>query len=153
MMHRDQLARILPLHVACVGEWRGTYMEVDDQGGILARYDSQLNCQLPDESTEYDFHQTNRYTHPDGRIEEYVLPGRVVDSRMRWDNQRMRGYAEELGDGRTILVKWVRLDLPGEEFFEMIQVNAEVTRRFRMWARYRQGILVGRTLINESRTA
>lgn len=46
---------------------------------------------------------------------------------------------------------WIRKDLPGQEFFEMVQLDPAVMRRARVWARYIDGKLAGRTLIEEFR--
>lgn len=79
---RELLDKVVPLHVACIGEWRGVYTELDSDNKVVERYDSQMKCSLPEGDSEHDYHQTNRYSHADGRVEEYFLPARCIDGRM-----------------------------------------------------------------------
>jgi len=46
-VNRDLLQRVLPLHVACIGEWRGTCTALADQCHIIVRCASQLTGFLP----------------------------------------------------------------------------------------------------------
>jgi hypothetical protein len=144
---RDQL----PVLARHEGVWEGLYRYCDAHGEKTDEHHSRLVCRFP-ASGPFPYHQTNYYTWPDGRQEVRDFPASLVDGRLRWDNELINGWAADVhldAFGRTTMLYWVRKDAPDIYLYEMIHLSDCGQHRSRVWQRFRDGRLLGRTLINE----
>ena len=141
----------MPLLARHEGDWAGTYTWVDQDGNIIDKHASLLNCTFPTEG-EFEYHQTNTYTWPDGRTEQSIFPGKYRDKRIYFDTERIDGHVWEV-DENTICLTWVRKDDPSGFFYEMIQLDKEGKNRSRVWQWFENGVCTKRTLINEVKVA
>lgn len=55
--------------------------------------------------------------------------------------------------GRTVMLHWVRKDMPQAYLYEMIQLSDCGRYRSRVWQWFADGKLTGRTLIDEERVS
>ena len=147
------LAQAMPLHAAIVGEWKGTYTEFDGENRHIQTFASHLTCVLPKAGEDFDLLQTNRYSFADGRVEEHAFPAYLRLNRLIFDTPRIQGCAQELGDGLSVFVTWQRRDEPQLRYFEMVQFDAAISRKARVWQAFDAGVLVRRTLIEEVRVS
>jgi hypothetical protein len=144
---RDQL----PVLARHEGVWEGVYRYYDADGKNTDEHGSRLICRFP-ASGPFPYHQTNYYTWPDGRQEVRDFPATFVASRLRWDNELINGWAADVyldAFDRTTMLYWVRKDAPDIYLYEMIHLSDCGQYRSRVWQRFRDGTLLGRTLINE----
>lgn len=142
----------MPLLTRHEGEWRGAYVHVDEDGAVVDRHASHLECRFPDGG---GYHQVNRYTWPDGRRERIDFPARFEADptpRIVFDTERILGHAWEV-DERTIVLTWHYRADPGNHLYEMIQLSDDSTHRARTWHWFDGGRLVRRTLISEERVS
>ena len=103
---RDQL----PVVARHEGIWEGVYRYYDAHGEKTDEHRSRLVCRFPT-CGPYPYHQTNYYRWTDGRQEVRDFPAKIVDGRLRWDNELIKGWAADayLDDfGRTTILYWVR---------------------------------------------
>lgn len=143
----------MPLLAKHEGYWEGTYTYLSPEGEILDQHKSRLTCLFPD-SSEYQYHQTNTYTWPDGRQEVHEFPGTYDGyGRMHFDTDRMRGVTWGV-DENTIYLTWI-YKAKGEDLrlFEMIVLSDDGNNRCRTWQWVRDGKIEMRTIINETRVA
>ena len=137
----------------CLGG--GVYRYYDAHGEKTDEHRSRLVCRVPT-AGPYPYHQTNYYTWTDGRQEVRDFPAKLVDGRLRWDNELIKGWAADvyLDDfGRTTMLYWVREDQPDIYLYEMIHISDCGQYRSRVWQWFRDGRLVGRTLIDEHKVS
>ncbi len=141
----------MPLLAKHEGEWKGTYTYLDPEGHIVDHHDSHLSCTFPD-SGDFEYHQTNRYTWPDGRTEVNEFPGRYDGfGRMEFDTERIKGWTWGV-DENTIYLSWV-YKAKGEDLrlYELIVLSDDGNNRCRTWQWVRDGVIEMRTIINEKR--
>ena len=145
----------MPLLDRHEGEWEGVYTHVDPTGQIVDQHKSHLSCRFP-EGKDYDYHQTNTYTWPDGRTEVYEFPGRYDGyGRMTFDTERMRGVTWGL-DETSIYLTWTYKSTDpsvDQRLFELILLSPDGRNRSRVWQWLEHGVCVKRTLINETKVA
>jgi Domain of unknown function (DUF3598), N-terminal len=143
----------MPLLARHEGDWEGTYTYVDPAGQVVDRHASHLRCAFPS-SGEFEYHQTNTYTWPDGRTEVHEFPGRYDGfGRMTFDTDRIRGCTWGI-DENVLYLSWV-YKAKGEDLrlFELIVLSDDGNHRCRTWQWVRDGQIEMRTLINETRVA
>lgn len=139
----------MPVLARHEGEWKGTYIHVDDKGAIIDQHRSHLTCTFP-KSGDPAYFQTNVYEWEDGRREELKFPAEYRDRRIWWDTERITGSAWEIDDN-TVVLTWSRKDIPGASLYEMIQISPDSNHRARTWHWFENGQLFKRTLITEER--
>jgi len=152
---RDALKQQLPVLIRHEGVWDGIYQYFDVNGVKTGEHGSRLLCRFPHKG-RYPYHQTNIYTHADGRSEIRDFPARVEDGRLRWDNALIDGWAADVAldtFGRTSMLYWVRPDEPALYLYEMIHLSDCGQHRARVWQRFRDGELIERTLIKERKVS
>ncbi|MFN0087212.1 MAG: DUF3598 domain-containing protein [Blastocatellia bacterium] len=139
----------MPVLARHEGEWIGTYIYVDAEGGIVDRHTSHLTCAFPADG-EADYLQINRYAWESGRAEEHRFPAIFRDGSLWLDSERLKGRAWEV-DEKTIIMTWrYKADLE-RYLYEMIQISSDGADRARTWHWFEHGELVKRTLIKEKR--
>lgn len=139
----------MPLLARHEGEWDGTYVHVGPDGAVVDRHRAQLTCAIVDDAA---YHQTNRYTWDDGRVEVHEFPGTYLGGgRCGFDTDRLRGEFWEL-DATSIYLSW-QFKAEGEDLrlFELIVLSDDGDTRNRVWQWIKGGEVVRRTLINERR--
>jgi hypothetical protein len=144
----------MPLLAKHEGEWEGTYTYVNPAGEVVDQHASHLRCAFPDDGGEFEYHQTNTYTWPDGRTEVHEFPGKYDGfGRMRFDTDRIAGWTWGL-DENVIYLSWV-YKAKGEDLrlFELIVLSDDGKNRCRTWQWVRDGQIEMRTLINETRVS
>jgi len=137
------------------GTWEGTYRYYDAAGEKTDEHASRLICRFP-QSGPYPYHQTNIYRWADGREEVRDFPALIADGRIHWDNDLIKGWAADVWldeFGRTVMLYWVRKDMPESYLYEMIQLSDCGRHRARVWQWFADGCLTGRTLIDERRVS
>jgi len=137
------------------GVWEGTYRYYDATGEKFDEHASRLICRFP-KTGPYPYHQTNFYHWTDGRKDERDFPAMIVDGRISWDNELIQGWAADVAldeFGRTVMLHWVRKDMPDAYLYEMIQLSDCGRYRSRVWQWFADGKLTGRTLIDEQRVS
>ncbi|TDC03936.1 DUF3598 domain-containing protein [Nonomuraea longispora] len=139
----------MPLLARHEGKWEGEYVHVDPGGAVLDRHRAEMTCAIAGDDV---YHQTNRYTWDDGRVEVHEFPGRHLGGgRCGFDTDRLKGEFWEL-DESTIYLRW-QYKAEGEDLrlFELIVLSETGDTRSRVWQWIRDGVCVRRTLINERR--
>ena len=137
------------------GVWEGTYRYYDPAGEKTDEHASRLICRFPT-TGPYPYHQTNLYRWADGRKDARDFPALIVDGRVRWDNALIKGWAADVALDeftRTVMLHWVRKDMPEAYLYEMIQLSDCGRYRSRVWQWFADGRLTGRTLIDEHRVS
>jgi hypothetical protein len=141
----------LPVLARHEGVWDGVYRYCNAQGEKTDEHRSRLVCRFP-ASGPFPYHQTNYYSWPEGRKAVRDFPATLVGGRLHWDNELINGWAADvhLDDfGRTSMLYWVSKDSPDIYLYEMIHLSDCGQYRSRIWQRFRDGRLLGRTFINE----
>lgn len=150
------LAKLMPLLAGQAGVWEGTYRYYDADGRLVDEHASRLTCRVAP-GDGYDYHQTNLYTWADGRTDTREFRGRWRDDRLWFDDGPIEGWVAEDRfdpDRRTLLLQWRRRDEPGTRFYEMIQLDAALRLRSRVWQWIgADGRTRLRTLIDEHKVA
>ncbi|MFM7707749.1 MAG: DUF3598 domain-containing protein [Gammaproteobacteria bacterium] len=150
------LAELMPLLAGQAGVWEGTYRYYDADGRLVDEHASRLTCRVAP-GDGYDYHQTNLYTWADGRTDTREFRGRWRDDRLWFDDGPIEGWVAEDRldpDRRTLLLQWRRRDEPGTRFYEMIQLDAALRLRSRVWQWIgADGRTRLRTLIDEHKVA
>lgn len=150
------LAELMPLLAGQAGVWEGTYRYYDADGRLVDEHASRLTCRVAP-GDGHDYHQTNLYTWADGRTDTRDFRGRWRDDRLWFDDGPIEGWAAEDRfdpDRRTLLLQWRRRDEPGTRFYEMIQLDATLRLRSRVWQWIgADGRTRLRTLIDEHKVA
>lgn len=137
------------------GVWEGTYRYYDAAGVQTDAHASRLICRFP-KSGPYPYHQTNYYRWDNGREEVRDFPAHIRAGRVRWDNELINGWAADIPldeFNRTVMLHWVRTDMPDAYLYEMIQLSDCDRYRSRVWQWFAEGRLTGRTLIDEQRVS
>lgn len=154
-MTRAEAQKILPLLSKHEGVWDGWYRHYDPNGKLVDAHRSRLICRFPDNG-QYPYHQTNHYSWADGKKEVRDFPADIRDGRMWFDNELIKGWAAEvpLDDlNRTVMLYWKRKGDDDLYLYEMIQLSDDGQARHRVWHWYRNGRIVSRTLIDETRVS
>lgn len=145
----------MPLVARNEGVWDGVCRYYDAQANKIDEHTSRLVCRFPEDGP-YPYHQTNHYTWRDGRQEVRDFPAAYRDGRIWWDNDLITGWAAEVPldeHRRTTMLHWVRKGEPGTYLYEMIQ-NSDCGRyRCRVWHWIKDGQIVMRTLIDETKVS
>lgn len=144
-----------PLLARHEGVWDGWYRLYDAQGNKTDEHRSRLVCRFPD-SGPYPYHQSNHYQWADGRTEVREFPALVQDDRIVFVSDLIEGWAADVGldsRHRTTLLNWERKGEPGVYLYEMIQLSDDGQSRSRVWHWYREGRILQRTLIDETRVS
>ena len=131
------------------GEWTGDYIYFSAQGKILDRYKSHLICRITG-GEKYPYYQQNTYTWNDGRTEQFELHATYKQARIWFDTDRIQGSCWEI-DAKTLMLNWIRKDIPKSYFYEMIQINEASDARSRVWHWFENDVLVKRVCINETK--
>ncbi len=148
----------MPMLAKHEGEWKGEYILVDDKGNVIDRHASHLTCTFPEEGPN-PYLQINHYTWADGKDEKIFFPADYDPARpgkIWFDNERIKGWAGPVpmdDYGRTMMLNWVRKDMPGSYLYEMIQLDDTETKRARVWQWFKDGELFQRTIIKETKVA
>jgi hypothetical protein len=151
----NDLRSEMPLLARNEGIWEGTYRYYDADGNKVDEHASKLICRFPD-SGPYRYHQTNHYTWADGRTDVRDFPANIVNGRLEWDNDLIKGWAADVAldeNKRTTMLYWVRKNEPGMYLYEMIHLSDCGNFRSRVWQWIRDGKIIQRTLIDEQRTS
>lgn len=150
----NTLRTAMPVLARHEGIWEGSYRHYDAAGLLIDEHRSRLICRFPEDGP-YPYHQTNIYQWADGRSETRDFPAIYRDGRLWWDNPLISGWAAEVALDdfhRSLMLCWVRKDLPGTYLYEMIQISDCGRYRSRVWQWIEDGRLKMRTLIDETRT-
>ena len=137
------------------GVWEGIYRYYDADGAQSDAHESRLVCRFP-RTGPYPYHQTNYYRWANGHEEVRDFPARIINGRVRWDNELIQGWAADVGldeFNRTVMLHWVRTDMPETYLYEMIQLSDCGHYRSRVWQWFNAGRLTARTLIDEQRVS
>jgi hypothetical protein len=148
------LRAVMPLLARHEGVWEGTYRTYDAAGNKIDEHASRLVCRFP-ESGPYPYHQTNHYRWADGRTEVREFPAKLMDGRIVWDNELIKGWAADVPldeNNRTTMLYWVRKGDPDMYLYEMIHLSDCGKFRSRVWQWIKDGKILQRTLIDETRT-
>ncbi len=148
----SNVKEIMPLLARHEGVWDGVYRYYNENGDKIDEHKSRLICRFPEEG-EHEYHQTNHYTWEDGRTEERDFLTRVRDGRI-WFSGEIDGWAAEVPldeHKRSVMLHWVRKDLPDAYLYEMIQISDCGRYRNRVWQWIKAGKLFQRTLIDEAK--
>ncbi len=131
------------------GEWQGEYVHLNPDGKVIDRHTSHLICSFPSDG-KFPFYQVNLYSWEDGKKEELHLGATYRDGRIWWDTDSIKGCGWEL-DARTLVLTWVRKDMPDSYLYEMIHIGRDNKTRSRTWHMFQNDKLIQRTVINETR--
>jgi hypothetical protein len=132
------------------GQWRGTYDHRDAGGQTVDQHEAYVTCVLPSEGP-YAYVQTSRFVWPD-REETHVFEGILRDNRLWWETARLVGHAWVSEDAPgAMFLRFRRVDLPGIEILETIQLSVCTTRRMRTWQWLKDGAPWRRTLVDETK--
>ncbi|MBI4470045.1 MAG: DUF3598 domain-containing protein [Acidobacteria bacterium] len=145
MSIRDEM----PVLARHEGDWVGTYLYVDNDGNVLDKHASHLSCQFTSDPAR-PYYQINRYTWADGREEEHRFPAAYHDRQIWFDTDRIQGHSWEV-DGSTLVLTWVYKREPDQVLYEMIQISPCGRHRARTWHWFKNGEIVKRTLIKETK--
>lgn len=139
----------MPLLARHVGSWAGEYVHLDRDGAVLDRHRVEMTCAIVGDAA---YHQTNRYTWDDGRVEVHEFPGVYLGGgRCGFDTDRLRGEFWEV-DASTIYLTWrYKAEDENLRLFELIVLSDDGATRSRVWQWLRDGVCVRRTLIDERR--
>ena len=147
----SEIREAMPVLCRHEGQWAGTYTTVDNEGKILDHHQSYITCQFP-EGEAHPYYQTNRYTWPEGKVEEYQFPGAYRDNSLWFDTERIEGRAWE-ADHRIVILQFSYKGIPDAYVYEMIHISDCNNHRGRTWHWFKQGELYQRTLIKEKRVS
>ena len=139
----------MPLMTRHVGEWKGSYTLVDNQGKVLDRYTSHLSCQFVD-NPPYSYYQINRYQWENGKQEEHHFPGIYKDKKVWFDTERLDGCAWEIDD-TTVMFRFSFKSLTGSYLYETIFLSPCNNYRSRTWHWFKNDQIYQRTLVQEER--
>lgn len=154
--------KMMPQHGGSEGIWEGVYIYSDPEGREVDRHTSRLTHVFPDDSAN-EYHQTNEYTWADGRSEKLSFKFLMTVNELIFETERSYGRVWEepirVGDMPTVRVSWHRtaiqgyspFDIPYATIHELIQMDAAFKYRGRVWQWFKDGKLIGRTLVNEQR--
>jgi len=134
------------------GIWDGVYRYYDPQGNKIDEHTSRLVCRITG-NDDVPYHQTNHYRWADGRTEVRDFPSTYQFGRIIFDNELIHGWCTEIPEDdhhRTLMLYWKRKGEDDIELYEMIQLSDCGTLRNRVWHWYKQGVLIQRTLIDET---
>lgn len=141
----------MPLLARHEGIWEGQYRYFNNAGELVDQHKSRLICRLPDDGP-YPYHQTNIFLWADGRSETRDFPAVFRDGKLHWDSGLVHGWATEAPEDRhhrTLLLSWLRRDLPDAYLYEMIQISDCGQYRSRVWQWIAAGQVRMRTFIDE----
>lgn len=132
------------------GVWRGTYVHLDADGCEFDRHAVEIVNAFP-AAGPHAYVQTSRFIWPDRR-EEHVFPGVLRDNRLWWRTERLEGVAWVAAEAPgALFLRFARVDLPGVEILEMIQMADGDGVRMRSWQWLKDGVPFRRTLVDEQR--
>lgn len=107
---------------------------------------------LPDDGP-FAYVQTSRFIWPE-RDETHVFEGVLRDNRLWWNTPRLVGHAFIIDDAPgALFLRFRRVDLPGIEITEMIQLSGCGNLRMRTWQWLKDGAPWRRTLVDERKIA
>jgi hypothetical protein len=150
-----QMRAQMPLLARHEGVWEGRYRYYDAEGKEVDSHASKLICRFRDDGPS-TYHQTNHYTWDDGRTDVREFPAGLKDGRLFWDNDLIKGWASDVKldeHARTTMLYWVRKGEPDTYLYEMIQISDCGQFRSRVWHWYKDGRLIQRTLIDETKSS
>ena len=139
----------MPVLVRHEGDWKGTYIVVDNEGKIIDKHQSHLTCQFPQDGS-YPYFQINRYEWADGKREEHQFPGMYKDKKLLFDTERILGEAWETDDS-TIILRFGYKGIPDSYVYELIVLSTCNNHRARTWHWFKNNQIYQRTLIKEDR--
>jgi hypothetical protein len=147
------IKQAFPLLARHEGIWDGWYRYYDAQGQKIDEHRSRLVCRFP-EVGPYPYHQTNHYRWDNGKTELRDFPAHLAGDRIVFVSDLIEGWAADVGlddKHRTTMLHWVRKGEPDVYLYEMIQLSDDGLARSRVWHWYRDGRILQRTLIDETR--
>lgn len=134
-----------------VGIWHGQYRHFGAGGVEIDAHASEIVNAFPQDGP-FAYVQTSRFFWPDGRSEEHVFPGTLRDNRLHWATERLTGTAFTSADApEALFLRFARVDLPGTEILEMIEIGQAAGVRMRSWQWTQGGQPFRRTLVDERR--
>lgn len=134
-----------------VGVWQGQYRHFDTAGLEIDAHASEITNAFPADGG-FAYVQTSRFFWPDGRHEEHVFPGVLRDNRLHWATERLTGTAFTSADApEALFLRFARVDLPGVEILEMIELGQAAGVRMRSWQWRKDGQPFRRTMVDEKR--
>ena len=137
------------------GTWTGTFRRFDADGELIETLPSRIIVRFPEGAGDFEYHQTNILTGPDGaeqRIESY---GQWDGAILRFSNERIDGVFREVEEdpsGLTSVLLMTFKDGSGLSLSEIISLSPDGQRRMRAAQYMRNGVLVRRTLVDEVRS-
>lgn len=156
--------KMMPQHGGSEGVWEGVYIYTDAFGQELDRHDSRLTHIFPDHLPN-EYHQENHYSWANGNTETIKFGFEMTNNELAFENERSSGLVWEeplrIGDLATVRVSWHRkeiegyspYDVPSAMIHELIQMDKDYKHRGRVWQWFKDGELIGRTIIKEQRVA
>lgn len=139
----------MPLLARHEGEWKGTYIIIDDQANILDKYSSHVSHQFPQEGS-HPYYQINQYQWQNGKFEEHHFPATYKDKKLWFDTSRLQGYAWEVDDS-IIMLYFSYKDIPDIYLYEMIHLSRCGNYRNRTLHWFKNNQIYQRTMMQEER--
>lgn len=140
----------MPLLARQEGNWTGTFIHIDPKGKVLDEHTAELQCLFPKKG-KYPFVQINKYIWADGKVQEMELPALFKNGSLNWRAPHIDGKLWQVGDGETLMAKWVHKGDTRNHLIETIHLHKFDQERTRNWIWFRNEKLFRRTLINEKR--
>jgi hypothetical protein len=140
--------------VAQQGVWRGTFRRYDPGGALLETFPSTVTIRVFQEAGGWHYHQCNLHGPPEAPLRRLEARGEIHSGRVWFASDRYRGWAMDLpgeAPGAGSLLVMHPNDPADPEVHEIISCSPDGRRRWRAAQMLRQGLLVGRTLIEEER--
>lgn len=151
---REQMLRRMPVLARMEGVWDGQFRRVDASGELIEAVASRVIARFLPDGEAYDYHQVN-ITRPgeegEQRIESW---GKWDVDRLRFSNARLNGWAQDLAadeSGLTAVFSMTFTDGSGLTVSEIVSLGEDGNSRMRATQYIRNGRIVRRTLIDETR--
>ena len=94
---------------------------------------------------------STKYLHMERwRVEQFELHATCKQARIWFDTDRIQGSCWEI-DSQTLMLNWIRKDIPKSYFYEMIQINEASDTRSRVWHWFENDVLIKRVCISETK--
>ena len=152
----SQIASVLPVLARHEGVWDGWFRRIDPNGDKLEEFPTRVIVRyLGDDLWPNIYHQTNAYTLPNGSSQQIETRGSVCDGKLVFKSARVDGWSvDDPTDPhrRSALMYMDFLTDPGLHMHEMMQISDCGRHRTRVAQFLRNGLIVSRTLIDETRT-
>jgi hypothetical protein len=154
LFDRSDAAALRPQLLEQQGVWRGIFRRYDAAGELKECFASEIVIRVWEEEGEWRYHQTGIH-RPKGEAERRIEAfGEVRDGRVWFQGERYGGWAMDLpadagAPGCLIVMQPLAGSAP--HVHEIVSLSEDRRRRWRSSQFLRDGLLVGRTLIDEEK--